>query len=63
MDNTPVTEKTMQTKMPDPNHSRHPKPRRQISHHSDVSNSKDGEDDQARVKPIYPFKIFKLKGS
>ena len=40
-----------------------PKPGRQISHHSNMSNLKDGEDDQARTKPIYPFKIFKLKGS
>ena len=60
-DNTPVTEKTTQTKTPDPNHSRPPKPSRQISHHSDWSNLEDGKDDQARAKPIYPLKD--LKGS
>ena len=63
MANTPVTEKTMLTKTTDPNHSRPPKPSKQISHHSDWSNSEDGKDDQARAKPICPFKIFKLKES
>ena len=51
-DNTPVTEKTRQTKTQDPNHSSPSKPSRQISHHSDWSNSEDGKDDQARTKPI-----------
>ena len=60
-DNTPVTEKTTCTKTSDSNCSRPPKPSRQTSHHSDWSNSEGGKDDQARAKPIYPFKD--LKGS
>ena len=50
-DNTPVTEKTMWTKTQYPNQSRPPKPSRKIP--SDLSNSEDGKDDQARAKPIY----------
>ena len=50
--NTPVTEKTMWTKIQDPNPSRPSKPSRQISHHSDWNNSEDGKDDQTRAKPI-----------
>ena len=51
-DNIPVTEKTMWTKTQDQNQSKPPKPSRQISHHSDWSNSEDGKDDQTRTKPI-----------
>ena len=51
-DNTPVTEKTMETETQDPYQSRPPKPSRQLSHHSDWSDSEDGKDDQARAKPI-----------
>ena len=51
-DNTPVTEKTMPTETQGPNPSRPPKPSRQISHHSDWSDSEGGKDDQARAKPI-----------
>ena len=51
-DNTPVTEKTMWTETRGPNPSRTPKPSRQISHHSDWSDSAHGKDDQARAKQI-----------
>ena len=49
-DNTPVTERTTETQ--NPKQSRPSSPSRQISHHSDWSNSEDGKDDQARVKPL-----------
>ena len=49
-DNTPVTEKTTQTKTQDPNQSRPPKPSSKIT--SDWSDSKEGKYDQARAKPI-----------
>ena len=42
----------MLTETQNPNPSRPPKPSRQISHHSDWSDSEDGNDEQARAKPI-----------
>ena len=49
-DNTPVTEKTIQTKTQDPNQSRPPRPSREML--SDWSDSEDGKDDQATAKRI-----------
>ena len=49
-DNTPLTERTMETQ--NPKQSRPSTPSRQISHHSDWSDSEDGKDDQARAKPL-----------
>ena len=49
-DNTPVTERTMETQ--NLKQSRPSSPSRQISNHSDWSDSEDGKDDQARAKSL-----------
>ena len=51
-DNTLVTEKTTWIQTQNPSPYRPSKQSRQISHHSDWSDSVDGKDDQARAKPI-----------
>ena len=49
-DNIPITVRNMENETP--KQPRPPKPSRKIDHHSDCSDSEDGKDDQARVKPI-----------
>ena len=49
-DNIPKTVMNMEHQAP--KESRHPKPSREMDHHSDWSDSEDGKDDQARDKLV-----------